>query len=420
MPASGVLRRLGWLALLAVMIAPLWYVHALNRYLPSTRSDLLPRWVGARAALHGEDPYSPEVLRLIQTTFYGHTLAPGDTANPEFFLYPAPVILFLAPLSHLSWPAARLTFLIVVIPLFAGSLWLCIRNLRIPLASRQTVVLWLLGFFSWPVIWGLRVQQLTLPVAALVFIAWYLLSREHRVLPGILLAIAAVKPQLVLPLILWLLLRAALRRHWSFHGSFAAAVAALFLGTEALVPGWFTRWRLSLHNYSGITHTSPPLEHLLGHWAGLLATALLAGWASLLLWRLRRCAGRSADFALAVSLALAVTICLIPTNPPLIYNYLLLFPACLLLLFAKPGSALASIVRLLALAQWGWDFLIVIVAALTDAAGHLSPLAGGLVFADILLPPLVTIALILSARERMAAAVAPISDVTSPRAVTVP
>ena len=389
--------RLAWLLVLAAVVAaPLWYIHIINRYLPSTKSDLLARWVGTRAALRGEDPYSPQVLREIQTAYYGAPLAPGDGANPQAFLYPAPVVLLLAPLAKLPWDGARLAFLLLAAPLLGWSLWLCLKSLSLPGRGWQSAAILICCFFSWPVMWGLRVQQMTLlPVASLVFIAWFLLTRGDAVLPGLLLAVATIKPQLVLPLLLWLFLWAGLRRRWTLAAAYAGGVAALSLATELVVPGWFGHWRASLSHYRDATHTALSLEHVLGHWAGLTLTALLAAASAAALWRLRRNAPELREFGLAVSLALATTVCLLPTNAPLIYNDVLLVPGCLVLIFSRPRGAAAAIARALALAQVGWDFLVLWAAAGSDAVGHMPAVLALLPFQDFLLPELVTLALIL-------------------------
>lgn len=396
MDRAAAMRRRGvvWVALLiAALAAGLWFVHVLDRTLPATRSDLLPRWVGTQAALEGKDPYSPEVTRRIQTVFYGHALTATDRANPEAFYYPATVVVILAPLARLTWNETRLVYLLLVCPLLAWSLWLCARSVA-PEAGRVQRVL-LVGFAlcSWPAMWGLRMQQLSLPVAILIFAAWYLLARGRAAVPGILLALATIKPQLVLPVLLWLLVWAIAGRRWRLIAWFAATLAVLLGATEWLAPGWCGHWLASLGGYGA--YATPPLEHLLGRRLGLAATAAMAGWSAVALWRLRRSAADSRAFVVAMSLALATTVCLVPTNLTLIYNYVLLFPAVVLLILWKPGSRVAGTIRLLALARLGLDFAVLAGAAVSDAAGHFSAALGFLVFSDYLLPVLVTAGLLV-------------------------
>lgn len=390
-------HRLAVLAFLIVVVAsPLWHLHIVDRDLIFNHSDLLPRWAGTRAALDGTDPYSRETLERLQEPYYHQSPTAKVHARPQPFLYPAPVVILLAPLAPLSWEAARLTFFLIVCPLLCLSFWLCIRSLDIPATRFDRTAVLLLALFSWPVMWGLRLQQLTLPVVAVIFVAWFLLERGHQLAPGILLALTIVKPQLVLPLLLWLLLWAVVRRQWTFIVSFAGMLALLLATTERVVPGWFLHWRDSVRHYTEITHTAPPLEFVLGHWAGFILSLLIAGAGGLMLWRLRRCSSQSREFGAAIGLAMAVAVVLVPTDPPMIYNNILLLPACLILVFRKPLDRVAGKLRILTLALLAMDLAAVPIAVAGESLLHPSSFWTVLPFLDLLLPSLATTSLILS------------------------
>ena len=53
-------------ALIVAVAAPLWHLHVINRDMPSTHSDLVAVWVGARVALEGRNPYSDQTTGEIQ------------------------------------------------------------------------------------------------------------------------------------------------------------------------------------------------------------------------------------------------------------------------------------------------------------------------------------------------------------------
>lgn len=390
-----------WLALLTVAAASsLIYLHIVDtRYMPASHSDLLPRWVGARAALHGENPYSGNVLRQIQIAYYGRPLTAADHVSPQAFFYPATIIPLLAPLAALSWPAARLAFLLVMCPLLAWSFWLCMRAIGLPRSRLGRGIVLLFACFSWPVIWGLRQQQPGLPVMVAIFLAFALLSRRRQTLPGILLALATIKPQLVLPLLLWLLMWAVSRYMWRLIASFAGTLALLLAATGVMVPGWFGAWRAQMRAYTGITHTSLPLEWTLGHWGGLGITVLLAGACALVLWRLRRCEPESPQFGLAVSLVLALTVLLVLADPSMIYNNILLLPACLILIFTKPEGQVVPLVRILALVQIAWDFAALPLAVVGHSSGKALAFWISLPFRDYLLAALATVAVLIAAAQ---------------------
>lgn len=401
--------------LLAAAISALWHLHLVDTrfgMIPS-HSDLLPRWVGTRAALRGENPYSAAVLREIQTAYYGRPLTAADHARPQAFLYPAWMVILLAPLAPLSWPAARAVFLLAMTPLLGWGAWLCMKMVGLPRGGPDRALT--LGFFlfSWAAVWGLRLQQPTVAVAAAVFLSVSLLSRGKEATPGVLLAMATVKPQLVLPLLVWLLLWAGLRRKFVFIAAFAATFGLLAGLAEWVTPHWMPVWLASMRSYGAVTHTAAPLEWLLGHWVGLAATGAVALAAGYVLWRLRGCEGASAEFAFAVSLALAATVSLVPTDLPMIYNYVLLLPACLLLIFRGPAQPFPSLVRTLALVQLAWDFVALPVAVAGESGRNPAGFWTLLPFFDFLLPFLTMLALVLMGAERMRERAAPQAEATA-------
>ena len=387
-------RWLVALTLLVAIAAPLWHLHIINRNMPSSHSDLVDEWVGVRDALHGQNPYSAETTRDIQITYYGRPITPADHVADQAFPYPAHLVILLAPLAPLSWEAARRTFLLIIVPLLGISFWLCIRLVNLPVKRTRATAIVFAALCSWPIMWGLRLQQPTLLVASLVFLACFLLSREQGVAAGILLALSTVKPQAVLPLILWLLLWASLRRMWGFVVSLGGTTVLLMVWTERIVPDWFHKWIAALHAY-GSSHGGLPLQLVLGRWVGLVCTALLVAYSAFLLWRLRRCPARSAEFGFAVSFALAVTVCSNLTFLPVIYNQILLLPACLILVCTKSAEYYPALARRIALALVLWGYAAVAISVIGESVFGSSALWEALPFQNLLLPVAVTIALAL-------------------------
>jgi hypothetical protein len=382
------------LALMISAAAPLWHLHIINRQMPSSHSDLVDEWVAVRDALHGKDPYSADVTRDIQVVYYGRPLTAADQVPDQAFPYPAYLVILFAPLAPLSWETVRLTYLLIIAPLLLLSFLLCARFVDPTISPRRMASIVFLAFCSWPVMWGLRLQQPTLLVAALTLSGCFLLSRERGFSAGILLAFATIKPQLVLPLLLWLLFWACLRRMWSFLASFAFTMALLLLWTEKLVPGWFSNWVAALHGY-GHSHGTLPLENVFGHWLGLASTALLVAYTAFLLWRLRRSPARSPEFALAVALAMATAVCTTLTILPVIYNQILLLPACLILVHTQSAEYYPALARRIALAVLVWGYAAIYIAVLGETMFVSLPLWAALPFQNVLLPVLVTIALVV-------------------------
>ena len=388
-------------ALLVILIAaPLWELHLVNGIMPITYNDLLPRLVGSRAALQGKDPYSPEVTKEIQRAYYGRPLAQilgGQNIDPQTFDYPAYLVIFLAPLARSSAPAATLIFLCLAVPLLLVSFFLCDRFISGDSHPGKSALVALVALCSWPVMWGLRLQQLTLPVAALIFIACYLLAREQDIFAGILLALTMIKPQLVLPLLAWLLVWAFGRRLWGFFASFALSFLLMLLCAYKVVPGWFGHWIHQVRGYNG--QATLLLVSVFGHSLGLILTIALLAYCGFFLWRLRDCSPCSPEFCTAVSLALTASLAITLTRPPLIYNQLLLLPACLVLLQNRQQKFYAALGRTISLALLVWGYASVLIAVLIDRIFGPRDLVFLLPFQNSIFPIIVAITLCLGLKR---------------------
>jgi len=396
------LRRLALAILLAtVAVAPLWHVHVIDERMPAAHNDLVGRWIGTQEALRGRDPYSAETTRDIQRFYYGRALVPADDMDPQGFAYPAQLIVLLSPFAQASWQTGCLGFLLVITPILGWSIWACVRFIHPSIPARNAALAVFFSLFSWPVIWGLRLCQPTFLIAVFIFFGLFQLSRNRPVSAGILLALGTIKPPLVLPLLLWLVLWAVLHQSWKLIVSFAVALSLLLLATENMVPGWFSHWLAYLHQYG--PHTVLPLEAIFGHWLGLAASALLAGWSAYLLWKLRSAPPASLEFGLAASLALSVAVSVTLFKLPVIYNHVLAIPGCLLLVFSKPVSYPAALARRIALALLVAGFVLVDVAILGETLFGASDFWDGVPCRSFLLPVAVTVALAFHAQLELRA-----------------
>src|SRR5581483_10563548 len=137
-------------------------------------SDLYPRWLGARELLlHGRDPYGPDVTREIQVGYYGRALdpsRPGDLKDQQGFAYPLYVAFLLAPTIRLPFEIVQAGFKWFLIACTAVSvpLWFRATNQRASAAGLAIWIIVTLGTF--PAVQGIKLQQLTLLVCALL--AW--------------------------------------------------------------------------------------------------------------------------------------------------------------------------------------------------------------------------------------------------------
>src|SRR5216684_1681180 len=168
-------------------------------------SDLYPRWLGARELLlHGRNPYSPEITAEIQTGYYGRVLdasRPDDPRDQQGFAYPVYVVFLLAPVIGLSFQTVQILFHWLLIAFTAASVLLWLRTLqwRLPALAITSCMALTLG--SMPVVQGIKLQQLSLLVAALLTASAASLAGGFLFLGGMFLALATIKPQLAGPLV---------------------------------------------------------------------------------------------------------------------------------------------------------------------------------------------------------------------------
>ena len=385
------------LLLIAALVTPLWHLHIIDRNMPLQKSDLVPVWLGVSAAWHDSDPYSDQTTTRIQSAYYGRALQPSEqtTHNHIAFVYPVYTAIVLAPLAHMSLTTARRAFLLAMPLLLAASILLWLRILEVHLPKSRTILWTLLALTSFPVVWALRLQQPTILVAVLVAFGCWLLQTNNDIAAGLLMALATIKPQLVLPLIAWMILWSLAHRRWRFVVSFGIISTALLIAAHLLLPGWFSLWRSSAIDLLQYTHQQTTLHKMVGKAIAIVLTVALAAITIRLLWKLRHCDSRSSSFGLAISLALSATIALQPTDLPMLYNQVFLIPGCFLLLRAKPLGRYADITRVLALGFVSWSFLSVVIAVLAETIQHPSPLWDVLPYSNTALPLFVTLFLIL-------------------------
>jgi hypothetical protein len=299
-------------------------------------SDLYPRWLGTRELLlHHRNPYSAEVTRDIQNGYYGRALDPeraGDPKDQQGFAYPLHVIFLLAPTVGLPFPAVQAGFRWVLVILTLASVLLWLRVMRWQPSGTVMASVIVLTFGSYAVVQGIKLQQLTLLVSALLAGCGAALVAGHLSLAGFLLALATIKPQLALPVTGWLLLWAGSdwRRRQVFVWSFGLTAAIFLAASEYILPGWFGQFGAAVAAYRQYTGgagslldvlATPALGKILA--AGAIVAVAATGW------RLRRAAHDSVAFSTMLALVLAVTLVIVPTFAP--YNQILLLPAVFLI-----------------------------------------------------------------------------------------
>jgi hypothetical protein len=336
-------------------------------------SDLYPRWLGARELLlHGRNPYSAEITREIQRGYYGRPLdatRPDDPKDQQGFAYPVYVVFLLAPTVNLPFAPVETGFRWFLIGLAPISLLLWLRVVRWKISPAYGLVLALFVLGWLPMVQGIKLQQLSLLVAGLLAACAACLTGAWLLLAGSFLALATIKPQLTLPLALWLLVWAASdwRTRKRFVFGFAIMMALLLAGAELILPGWERMFIDGIAQYHRYTQNESVMVSLFGAIAGRIFEVLCVVACAALVWRSRRESAGSARFGNATALVLALTVVIVPMFAP--YNQVLLIPAVLVLLKAATADArhlpvfrLAAVIGFFLLI-WPWIATLALTAA---------------------------------------------------------
>jgi Glycosyltransferase family 87 len=343
-------------------------------------SDLYPRWVGARELLlNHRNPYSREVTLEIQEGYYGRQLdarRPHDPKDEQGFAYPAYVVFLLAPLIGFRFAVVHTFFYWVLTGVTVASVGLWLRLLRWCLPPVAWVAAVLLTLGSFPAVQGIRLQQLSLLVAALLAGGLACVSGGLFFCGGALLAMATIKPQLAWPALAWLLAWtvADWRKRRRFLFGFGLVMGLLLAGAEIVLPGWWGMFFGALREYHRYTQNKSVLDELVP-WmsAGKILAAVAIAASAVLLWKLRRAPFDAEQFGRANALVMALTVLVVPMYAP--YNQVLLLPAILSLLRDRrlflSGSRALRFCYLLGFFALIWPWIA--SAGLTGAYLFLSP-----------------------------------------------
>lgn len=304
-------------------------------------SDLYPRWLGARELLlHKRDPYSSEITREIQIGYYGRPLdsaKPHDPEDQQRFAYPLYVVFLLAPIITLPFSTVQTGFHWFLIIVSGGTLLAWFIALRWRPSLLTIVIAEIIIFGSFPVVQGVTLRQLSVLVAGFLALGFLAVVQRRFVLAGGVLAIATIKPQLVIPFVLWLALWTVSRWHKrkNLALSFMIGMALLFASAEWLLPGWIVKFYYAILAYWQYTHAMTPSDVLFGPMAGKLFNILLILVAGAVCWKMRSKEETSIEFSFASCFALAATVAVMPIFAP--YNQVLLFPGFLFLVQHRDG-----------------------------------------------------------------------------------
>ena len=200
------------------MRGPARYLH------PTNWNDLAQYYATSRIWLRGQNFVNPENFAAMWRDEVGETLS-SDTVRMHIAPPPGALVLF-APIGALSWPAAKIAWLIVLLAAFAATVWSLMRTAGFTLHEPRTIA-FIAGCLALaPFHTGIASANQTILVVGLCALGIWAAQSEHELLAGILFGAAcSLKPHIAAFLVLYYLLQ----RRWRLFITAVTFTAALVL-----------------------------------------------------------------------------------------------------------------------------------------------------------------------------------------------
>jgi hypothetical protein len=322
-----------WLYMQRVLLPWEQYANVEVGTMKASLGDLYSPWLGTRALLRQKkNPYGPEVTHEIQMAIYGHDVAQGRTAeeviDQQRFAYPVYAAFLLAPAAFLDFETVHTWAPPVLAVAVAVSVWLWLSALRWRGTALVPAAVICFVLASPQVAQGLRLQQLGLVVALLLALGTWLVVRSSLTAGGATLALATIKPQMVVIPVAWFLLWSLgdLRRRWRLPASFLAGLAILAGAGEWILPGWTRDFFAGLAAYRHYGPVGTLLQLFLGDMGGMIVGTLIVAGLLAWSWHHRKCVADSPELLTVLSWGLLATTIALPRSAPF-SQVLLILPA---------------------------------------------------------------------------------------------
>ncbi|HEX7567931.1 MAG TPA: glycosyltransferase family 87 protein [Anaerolineaceae bacterium] len=189
-------------------------------------NDSLPRWLGTKYWIeYGLSPYSEKVSQEAQLHIFGRLAHTWE--DQQYFVYPFYVVLFYLPIIWLPFEAGRALGMLAIEAALAVTVFLSARMFK---WSPKNGLLGLTLGFSIFFYNGFRTIILWQPagiVAGLIAVSLWIFKEKRDFLAGICLALATIKPQMVIVIVPFLALWALYNRRWKFIAGLSGTMLVL-------------------------------------------------------------------------------------------------------------------------------------------------------------------------------------------------
>ena len=226
-------------------------------------NDFLARWMGARYWLiEGISPYDERVSLATQIVIYGR---PADKQKGEdiaHFVYPLPVMIFIAPFALFEYTVARALWMTLLELCMVFIILLAFRLGEWQIRPLKLTLLMLLLFLGYYSLRSIILGQYAVVNALLVLLSLLAVKRRNDFAAGILLALSLCKPQMVFLFVPWVLIWAFSQRRWDVFGGFFGGGGVILAVSLMFLPDWPLQMLRQILDYPTYTGESSPLSIL--------------------------------------------------------------------------------------------------------------------------------------------------------------
>ena len=299
-------------------------------------SDFLPRWVGTRQFLmKAQSPYSDATTQEIQQRFYGRPARSNE--DQVLFVYPFYSIFIFGPFALINdYNMARAVWMTV---LECSIILIAAASISLSLWKPSPFMLLVLLIFSALWYYGIRAlinANASILIGLLVVGAFLAIRAGQDSWAGLLLALATIKPQVVILLVLFVLLWSISEGRWLLFWSFLGNLALMIAITSLLIPDWIWQNLRQVMSYPGYTLPGTPGAIFIQWLPGVgkqLGWALTIFLTTTLLWEWRLARKQGFNWFLWTAYLTLVITTMIGIRTAT-ENYVLLFPALVLVFSA--------------------------------------------------------------------------------------
>jgi hypothetical protein len=234
-----ILRIFVVLVLVVGAIAGLVYANA--NYLSSVHApdEFLVLWEGTHAFVkEGNNPYLRKVSNTVDRELRQDIADAEVRLRYTSFQYPLYSTLFVIPFALMDYQSARLAWMTLLELCLIATALMSMRLLNWSGTLFTSIALVLFSVLWYYGARAVIVGQISALVALLIVLALWFIRQGQDVVAGVLLAFSLVKPQMALPLIIFLSLWAISTNRRDLLLSTAASLGVLVLAFMVLMPNW--------------------------------------------------------------------------------------------------------------------------------------------------------------------------------------